>query len=221
MPCLLFFWSLFNLVLLCGTYPLSEHWGYWQNWLDIFNESNPSGQVIRSELNLRIILIVLGFSCVVAIKRFLIGFQQGRKLFAYYAEDLARVMKKLLLVSQVAALAVQLERERIMAGDNHKTPTLRASRAEIDEVARAGINEAIEEGAVDDQDESKSELSEARSETKLISEKCHEGSPEILSQAQKQRIERLLGNWEEPEAASTGINVRFRGQVHASSVEPV
>lgn len=188
---------------------------------------------------LRITLIVLGASCVVAIKRLLIGFHQGRKIFAHYAEDLAKVMKKIckfvtlccvssnavssnnltivlqfeVLVSQVAALAVRLEKERILEGDGREDLNVKASRAGLDEA----INEEV--GENEDQD-SKSAVSGTsqpsspsmpRSETKslLIADTEDGNDPGFVSRSQKLRLERLLGNWEEPEpeAFQNGLTV--------------
>lgn len=194
-----------DLALLCGDFPLAQHWGHWQNWLDIFNEENPAGDFVESEDNIRLILITLGFSIVVAIKRFLIGFYQGRKLFVYYAEDLAAVMKKTLLVSQVAALAAQLEREKIQeVGDNHETPTVRASRAGIDVVVEENAGQDNEENEDDD---SLAESSVPRSDTKLISEKDDDEDIKLLSRSQKRKIDRVLGNWIEPDAIPRASHV--------------
>lgn len=199
---MLFFWSILDLCLLCGDFPLAHHWGYWQDWLGIFNEDNPSGDFVESELNLRILLIVLGFSVVVAIKRFWIGFYQGRKLFVYYAKDLAKIMKKLLLVSQVAALAVQLEREREMVDEQCEVPKTKVPRTGIDIVVDAqDENSDVEEFSVG--------ASDAKSTTKLIQDEQDEEEGEgLLSYAQKQRIDRILGNWTEPDAAPLNAHVR-------------
>jgi hypothetical protein len=40
-PFLLFFWSIFDIVLLSGGHTFSAHWLFFQDWLDIFNEKNP------------------------------------------------------------------------------------------------------------------------------------------------------------------------------------
>jgi len=189
---------------------------------------------------LRILLIVLAASCVVAIKRLLIGYHQGRKIFAHYAEDLAKVMKKIckfvallcvskecvlkffnltvvlrseVLVSQVAALAVRLEKERILEGDGREDPNVKARRAGLDEV----IDEEV--GENEDQD-SKSAVSGTsqpsspsvpRSAKSLLIAETEDGNdrPDFVSRSQKLRLERLLGNWEEPEpeAFQNGLNV--------------
>lgn len=54
---------------------------------------------------------------MVAIKRFLVGLHLGRKQFMHHGEQLAKVMNKMLVVSEVAALAKYLEKA---AGSEHK-----------------------------------------------------------------------------------------------------
>ena len=115
-------------------------------------------------------------------------------------------MKKLLLVSQVAALAVQLERDR--TEDDKKAATqLRASQVDIDFV----VGEAGKIGEkAENEEESVAEISETRSSTKLISDKDEDDNDDndgFLSSSQKQRIDRILGNWSEPEATPAASQV--------------
>jgi hypothetical protein len=99
-----------------------------------FNATNPAGSIVESETYLRFLAIGLGVSFMVAMKRFWVGLFLGRQTFckcilfprrqstalvhilmltldfgvmitAQYANDLTRVMKKNLLIGQVAALA--------------------------------------------------------------------------------------------------------------------
>ena len=97
--------------MLHGKSRFANHWGYWQDYVELFNECNASGTIIASSMNLKIQLVALAISIVVAVKRLLIGFHQGRKTFLHYAEELSTLMKKILLISEVANLAIQLEFE--------------------------------------------------------------------------------------------------------------
>lgn len=45
-PFLIFTWGMLSLALLTGTKPFFHHWGHGQDYLDIFNEHNPSGEVV-------------------------------------------------------------------------------------------------------------------------------------------------------------------------------
>ena len=235
-PAIMFFFSLCNLGLLYGDSEFVAHWGYWQDYLDVFNASNPSGSYIPSQFNLRLQLCALGVSVVVSIKRLLIGFYQGRKIFVTYAEDLTNVMSKILLISEVANLAARLENEMLDGVEDIEAVShslnKRASYAAIDDAARK-LNQDIEEEEEKDRD---GDNSSAHSASHSASHRSHPSHPSgdrrikklvisedkeyatgRLTQAQKRRIERLLGNWEEPEQqpvvpddVSIGAILQFR-----------
>jgi hypothetical protein len=90
-PFLTIFWAVWDLALLCTSEPTSRtasgyvrfahHWGYWQDWVGVFNISNPSGEVVNNEWNRRILInaIIVGFS--VAVKRLVVGLLLGRQTF--------------------------------------------------------------------------------------------------------------------------------------------
>jgi hypothetical protein len=220
-PATLFFWSLCNMGLLYGDSPFVAHWAYWQSYVKVFNESNPSGSTISSDFNLRIQLCALGISVFVAIKRLLTGFYQGRKIFLTYAEDLSNVMAKILLISEVSNLAVRLEKEMLNDPDDdskiNESLKKRASAAGIDSAAERLNHDIEEEEEFNDEEKdgessshhtpsNKSHPSNPSRDTKskrlLISDADKEYVTGRLSQSQKRRIERLLGNWEEPERES-------------------
>lgn len=107
----------------------------------------------------------------------------------------------ILQISQVASLASQLERERIFEGDQQRESANVKAR-------RAGIDEVVEEEAGhedNDKDETNSQGSASvphSAKSLLIGERNEDGSPDgVFTQAQKNRIDRLLGNWDEPDAA--------------------
>ncbi|KAG7354823.1 mechanosensitive ion channel [Nitzschia inconspicua] len=229
-PAIMFFWSLCNIGLLYGNSSFVSHWGYWQGYVDLFNESNPSGSVVTSTFNLRVQLCALGVSIVVAIKRLLIGFYQGRKTFLTYAEDLSDVMTKILLVSEVANLSARVENEFFEDADdgNPTSDNLnrRASTAGIDDAARR-LNRDLEDEEEEKDGESSSHYTtksqplnpskNKKFKTLVISENDKNYATGRLSQSQKRRIERLLGNWEEPEkesvltdSVSIGAILQFR-----------
>jgi hypothetical protein len=120
-------WGVFNFSMLSGARPFFSHWLYWQDLFDLFNESNPGGNVVDSEWNHRLLAIAVSVSAVVSVKRFWLGLYLGRQTFskcvcpislvllnahishlqlsvARYSDKLASVMKKILLVSEVASL---------------------------------------------------------------------------------------------------------------------
>jgi hypothetical protein len=54
---------------------------YWQDYVDLFNESNPSGGVADSAWHHRIVAISVSLGLVVAVKRFYLGLYLGRQTF--------------------------------------------------------------------------------------------------------------------------------------------
>lgn len=204
--------------MLYGTSPFVHHWGYWQDSIELFNECNASGTIIESDTNLKVQLIALVVSIVVAVKRLLIGFYQGRKTFLHYAAELSTLMAKILLISEVSNLLVDFELEEQddelsdsdeSNMDNRLSHLYKGSRSRF-----SGIDNATEmlKRSIDDE-EGVEVGSEAGSSLKtnstlktnltmnklLISDQGKEFMTGLLSQPQKRRIERLLGSWEEPE----------------------
>jgi hypothetical protein len=196
--------------------------------------------IIASQTNLKIQLIALVLSIIVAVKRLLIGFHQGRKTFLHYAEELGSLMTKILLISEVSNLSLELELEdqdyddlsdsdnSSNAGDNlnhlykGKRSTISGIESATEMLTRNIHNE---EGAGMDGSQADSSLktmstyktnTTARNKM-LISDKDQAFVTGLLSQSQKRRIERLLGSWQEPERGkiltenvSIGAILQFR-----------
>jgi len=78
---LVIFWAIYDLLLLSGETDFAHHWGYWQDYVDLFNEKNPSGNVVDNEWNSKILRIVIFVGVVVSIKRFLVVLFLGRQTF--------------------------------------------------------------------------------------------------------------------------------------------
>ena len=105
----MFFWATWDFALLQGDKDYAHHWGYWQDWLGIFNEDNPAGNVVDNEWYREILICALIIGAAVAVKRLLVGLMLGRQTFVHYGEELAKVMKNMVLVGEVATLARQIE----------------------------------------------------------------------------------------------------------------
>ena len=194
-----------------------NHWGYWQNHIELFNECNDSGIIIASDTNLKVQLIALVVSAVVAVKRLLIGFYQGRKTFLHYAEELSTLMTKILLISEISNLSLFLELEDqddddLSSSDtsdigDHLNHPYKGKRSGIDsatQILKRSIDN--EEGVSMDGSKAGSSLktystykTNMTKNKLLISDRNKEYVTGLLSQSQKRRIERLLGSWEEPE----------------------
>lgn len=221
--------------LLCGDSAFVAHWGYWQDYVGLFNLENPSGGIPSSDMNLRVQLIALGVSVCVAIKRLLIGYQQGRNIYLYYVEDLSKIVTKILLISEVAALAARLDREMMNnEGDyegEKQNISRRARSSGIDDAARQ-INEDLDndnsqaQEAEDNEDSVSIDGSiptdrfanePSASKKLLIADQETTHATGRLTRSQARRIERLLGNWNEHEKetslrenVSIGAILQFR-----------
>ena len=112
-PFVVFMWSIYDFAMLYGDHPFAKHWLYWQNTIDLFNEANPGGNVVNSPWNRDILLIGLCVSFLVSLKRFTFGLYLGRKTVNHYGEKLAKVMGKMLIISEVANLAKRISRASI------------------------------------------------------------------------------------------------------------
>ena len=116
-----------------------------QNFIDMMNENNPSGNVASSQLHITVLAMAATVSVAVGVKRFLIGLYLGRQTFSkwskwqmlvisltlsssqtvlphedHYGEALATCMNKMVLVSHVASLAKAIEKS--MIGRDTKIP---------------------------------------------------------------------------------------------------
>ena len=99
-PFIAIFWSLYSLGLNAGTSDFVHHWGYFQNWIRLFNEENPSGNVVDNEWNYTILRLTIFIGVAVALKRLVMSLLLGRQTFARFGEQLASVMKGMVLVGK-------------------------------------------------------------------------------------------------------------------------
>jgi hypothetical protein len=72
---------LYDLILLSGDRAYAHHWGYWQDYIGLFNESNPSGNVVDNEWNIRILRLAIFVGVVAAVKRLVVSLFLGRQTF--------------------------------------------------------------------------------------------------------------------------------------------
>jgi hypothetical protein len=107
-------WGLVDFALLYGENGFVHHWGYFQEWVGLFNSKNPSGNVVDSDWNRRILLMMVTISVFTALKRFLVGLYLGRKTFHHFGAQLAKVMNKMVLIAEVSALAKRIQKSQAM-----------------------------------------------------------------------------------------------------------
>jgi len=118
-PHIVFWWSIWNFAMNYGKGAFAHHWAFYQDWIDLFNAANPSGSIPTNEWYKRCLVIGVSVSLVVTVKRFLVGLHLGRKQFSHFGEQLAKVMNKMFLLSEVAALGKYLEKTK---GSEDKKP---------------------------------------------------------------------------------------------------
>jgi len=89
-PFVTLWWSILDFAMLYGDGRFAKHWLFWQDAIGMFNKRNPSGNVVNSYWNMRILTIAISVSAAVAVKRFLIGLYLSRqtygKLIYYFIE---------------------------------------------------------------------------------------------------------------------------------------
>jgi hypothetical protein len=187
--------------------------------------------VVDSEWNHRILAIAASIGAVVAIKRFWMGQFLGRQTFckyeagtfmylrfrlasfspilrsqyiAQYAEKLAIVMKKILLISQVASLGRDFEKYVGTRGNKLEAPHVDG----LDVLLNYSADDASFDGRssnIDGRSTGRAKPIGNSSERAAMEDKARVIDPDdrnpltgSLNSFQKIRITQLLGAWEEP-----------------------
>jgi hypothetical protein len=211
-PFVVFFWCVFDFALLYGSARFFHHWLFWQSAMGLFNLTNPSGHIVDSLWYHRILSIAIGVSAVVAVKRFITGMFFGKKTFLQYSDKLATVMGKIILISQVAYLAQDLERQSRFKGrdeqDLQRESTV--SRATLSEDRLGALFQTAEDGseasAVGRSDRSLGWDDDIDNKlAPVIDPDDRHPLTGKLNPAQKSRIVQLLGAWEEPMATEATV----------------
>ncbi|GAX29502.1 hypothetical protein FisN_3Hu019 [Fistulifera solaris] len=104
-PLILFFWSLFSKRWVSGPQPSAHHWLHGQDRLEIFNASNPSGNLVENELYLNILNVALFLSILIFVKRSVVRVYLYRQAFLSYGLKLIQVMKKTIMVRDLLKLS--------------------------------------------------------------------------------------------------------------------
>lgn len=193
-PFLMFTWGLLSFGLLQGKTDFAQHWGNWQNYLTIFTQANPSGGIPAEPLYRRVLIMAVIVGFVVSIKRVWIGVLLGKKIYRNYSEDLAKLMKKLLLLGKVAFVARDLARHYAHHSTDVRNLTIKKygfseeqyfgllRSSSDDDLLKQNVDESVE----DDLNELPGRIIESN-------------DPAQLTQAERNRIDEYLGAWEEPE----------------------
>lgn len=144
------------------------------------NSSNSSGGVTAASEYLTVLIVMISVSFTAMLKRFWLSLFLGKQTYGRYGGDLARVMRKALLIGQVSGLARDTEANaRLDLGlDLHE---------EYETLVKDDVSTA--------NDGMKDSLRSIASPSLLI---IQGGS---LTRHQRSKVDQLLGAWEEPEIA--------------------
>ena len=79
-PCILFFWAIFDILLLFGRGPHARHWFFYQNLISLMDATNPSGNIPDQNVYKRIIYFAIGLSVSATLKRTLMANFVGQRV---------------------------------------------------------------------------------------------------------------------------------------------
>jgi hypothetical protein len=170
--------GIFNLMLNCGDRKFARHWLYWQNWIGLMNEDNPSGNVTDHPFYRRLICISIGAGLALTIKRMIMGRFIGQRVVEQFHSDLSRLMKRLLVIQEIAALAMQMDK---------KTPACSIETM---------YAQPLKGGASDDTSEVSAEVigQASTSDKKKEPGKCVKSRSAV-----QETISEVLDDWDDPE----------------------
>jgi len=210
-PSTITLWSIFNFCLLSGPYDYAQSWLYWQDVIGLYSLENPGGHVVDSHWNYRILAIGLVLGTAVSIKRLLLGLYLGKRTFEVYADQLANIMKDILTISEVSALAKDFEREMRMRANrkgvsgNVHVAQMSAQREKLFDIFDDLDDDATSAVGGGNSTADKS-FGRNGKEHYVIDHEDRNPWSGLLSFTQQQRIIQLLGAWEEPVIAEKQVD---------------
>jgi hypothetical protein len=146
-------WGLLDLLLLHGDGKFNQHWLYWSG-LEIYSEKANSGRyILVSNFYLRCLLAMVFVGMAVATKRLILAIELGKRRLGAFQPRLQLLLKDVVLISQVAALAQAStdvhESKLTITPDDLKAPIAlqsnlswaggREGRVEFDSTTAAGV----------------------------------------------------------------------------------
>jgi hypothetical protein len=180
-PFLLTWWVLYDFFLLFGNNKFARHWLFWQDTIGLFNFENPAGGVLNNKAYQTVLILAASIGVAITAKRFWVGLFLGRQTFDRYANDLAVIMRKALLVGQIATLARDMEKYDFSMNDYHVEHSVAYKKTMEQNVAELDGGESVGSGG----NASKSQRSI------LASTVDYNASIRV-------KINEVLGAWEEP-----------------------
>lgn len=73
-------WGITNIIFLAGPRDFVNHWGYFQDWIGLFNGRNPSGNVLTNQFYHSLIFCCIGFGGATVAKRAILSNVVGKRL---------------------------------------------------------------------------------------------------------------------------------------------
>jgi hypothetical protein len=204
-PFVVFFWGILDFSFLSGKTPWADHWAYWQDVIGLFNYQNPSGSIPSSELYIRILCIAVAITLVVSLKRLWLGVALGRKTYRFYAEDLAKVMGKICLLRKAVVATNNAARLTTCSRRSRDQRRLRIHPDQYIHLVRYQTREGSdmeEQGKCDNSTKvsfASENVHDLYGDGLIIRDTEASKGHRVLSQAEKTRLNELLGFWEEPE----------------------
>lgn len=83
-PFILTFWALWDFALLFGDNRFAHHWGFWQDWIKMFNETNPHGSITSGDIYSRILILATMVGVAMSVKRAIMGHIVGKRVVRKY-----------------------------------------------------------------------------------------------------------------------------------------
>ena len=77
-------WSIYSLILNSGNNQFAKNWLFYQEGLDLFNASNPSGDIPNGDWNRTLLWNAIFVGFAVALKRFFVGLYLGQRTYGMF-----------------------------------------------------------------------------------------------------------------------------------------
>eukprot|EP00557_Chaetoceros_sp_GSL56_P008411 CAMPEP_0176506328 /NCGR_PEP_ID=MMETSP0200_2-20121128/16971_1 /TAXON_ID=947934 /ORGANISM="Chaetoceros sp., Strain GSL56" /LENGTH=975 /DNA_ID=CAMNT_0017905945 /DNA_START=568 /DNA_END=3491 /DNA_ORIENTATION=+ len=106
-PILCVFWGVWNFIVLHGSDRFTKHWFFWcSGTFGIFDDEKNSSGGITSDRTYTVILVTMIITgVIIMVKRLLISLLLGKKKYVTYGPQMEKIMRKVLLIAEVALLA--------------------------------------------------------------------------------------------------------------------
>ena len=101
-------WGFLDLMLLEGASEFERHWLYFTN-IRLYSQGNSGSYVLTSEIYVRLLLSMVVAGFLTAGKRTAVAMYFGRRTFMEFKPRLEKLLKEVVLVSELAALAEEAE----------------------------------------------------------------------------------------------------------------